>query len=269
MSTVKTAALTFIAIVACLMLLLTPDSYRDRAKTGDTLPLRQELAPINQHQADFRIEHEQPAVFDSDATPSMYQDTPKSVTDSPQETQAVDWPTILYPELARIEALENQPANTAIGELVPMLSSDDPVIRLAAIESIGDIDNPNAVAALVAASGDPNPQLRVAAIEALASREDPSVVSSIELHLHDQEREVRIAAIEALAEIESTTAVYALAGLLSDPDSRIRQRAVEALGDIGGESAVLYLQQVRYDPIATIRANADAIITELEYDAAN
>lgn len=263
MDIIKTAALTSLAIVACLMLLLTPDSYRDGAPTGDALSLQQELAPINQQQADFRIEREQPAVFDSDATPPIRQDKPDSMTDSPQATQAVNWSTILYPELPRIEALENEPANRALIELMPMLSSDDPVIRLAAIESVGDINNQVIVPVLAAALNDPNPQLRVAAIEALASQEDATLAGSIEPYLYDPEREVRLAAIEAIAELEYESSVYALAGLLSDPDSRIRARAVQALGEIGGESAMLYLEQARYDPDEAIRVNAEDILSEL------
>ena len=86
----------------------------------------------------------------------------------------------MYPELARIEALENQSADTAVAELSPMLSNDDPVIRLAAIESLGDMTNPATLPMLTAALNDPNPQLRVAALEALASHEDELAVGSIE-----------------------------------------------------------------------------------------
>ena len=264
MDTIKTAALTFIAIVACLMLLLIPSSYRGEAPISGTPTTKQVLTAINQQQTSLRIEREQPATLEFVGAESIAQDKPESMAASPPATQSADWTLILYPELVRIEALESQTTDTAFIELLPMLSSDDPVIRLAAIESLGDMTNQATLPALSAALNDPNPQLRIAALEALATRKDESAVSSIEPYLYDPDREVRVAAIEALVNFESETSVYALAGLLSDPDTPIRLQAVFALGDIGGKSAIAYLLQARYDPDETIRANAEAILIELE-----
>jgi len=171
MDTIKTTALTFIAIIACLMLLLTPDAYQDDAPINSTLPVKQELPPINRQQTAFRIEREHPAVLESDETPLIERDKPESLADSPATTQSIDWPMVLYPELARIEELESQTTDTALIELLPMLSNDDPVIRLAAIESLGDMTNQATLPALTAALNDPNPQLRIATLEALAAQE--------------------------------------------------------------------------------------------------
>jgi len=264
LDTIKTTALTFITIVACLVLLLVPDSYRDEAPTSGMLPAEKALPPINQPQTTFRFERKQFAVLESVEAPLIERDKPEPVTVSTPATQATNWTLVMYPELARIEALENQPAYSALAELLPMLSNDDPVIRLAAIESLGDMTNQHTIPALSAALNDPNPQLRIAVLEALAMQEDESVVTSIEPYLYDQDREVRVAAIEALAELESETAVSALASLLSDQDTLIRHHTVNALGDIGGEYAIAYLLQARYDPDETIRANAEAILIELE-----
>jgi HEAT repeat protein len=266
MGMIKTAALTFIAIVACLILLLIPDSYRDGAPISGMLPARQKIPPINQQQPSFRFEREQPATLESDRALAVAQDKPESIA-TQTAAQSVDWPQILYPELARIQALEHQPADTAFSELLPMLSNDDPVIRLAAIDALGDMTNQSVLSALSSALNDPDPQLRIAALEALASQEDELVVSSIEPYLYDHDQDVRLAAIEALVELESETAVYALAGLLSDQDGLIRHQAVNALGDIGGKNAISYLLQARYDPDETIRANADAILAEEEFKA--
>ena len=270
MYAIKTSALTLFAIVAIavyMMLLPMPGSYRDGASIGDRLPARQELTRIDQQQTSFRFEREQPAPPTSDDVLPIAQDKPAFQTASPPAAQSVDWPQILYPELARIQALEHQPVGTALIELLPMLSNDDPVIRLAAIEALGDMTSQSVLSALSAALNDPNPQLRIAALEALASQEDELVVSSIEPYLYDHEQDVRLAAIEALMELESETAVYALAGLLSDQDRLIRHQAVNALGDIGGKNAISYLLQARYDPDETIRANADAILAEEEFIA--
>ena len=264
MDNIKTTALSFIAIVACAVLLLTPNSNRDNG-SGDITPATLAAVPTIQPEAAFGIAREQPAAPNlENSLPEMPAKTLNQNSATTAEIQAIDWSQIMYPELAQIEELVNQPAYTALGELLPMLSSDDPVIRLAAIESLGDMTNRATLPALTAALNDPNPQLRIAALEALAAQEDESAVSSIEPYLYDQDREVRVAAIEALEELESETAVPALAGLLSDQDVRIRHHAVNALGEIGGEYAISYLLQARYDADETIRANAEDILIELE-----
>ncbi len=252
MDTIKTTALTFIAIFACLVLLLTPEPQQTEAPV-------QIPALVNQDHIQFEpaqvVAPNQPALVERDQTNEVFT--------IPVPEQTTEAPLVWYPELEQIRLLENMPVIHAIFELQPMLSNPDPVIRLAAIESLGDMTNQATLPALSAALNDPNPQLRIAALEALASQEDASVVGSIEPLLFDYDREVREAAIEALADLEVETAVHALAGLLSDQDSLIRHHAVNALGEIGGENAMMYLLQARYDPNETIRENAEAILLEL------
>ena len=264
MDTIKTTALTFIAIVACLMLLLTPEPEQN--ETTIQIPAQgnqnhavqfKRTQVVESHQL---VESDHPALVERDQTNEAL------VIATPEQT--TETPLVWYPELEQIRLLENAPATQTIYELVPWLSNVDPVIRLAAIESLGDMTNQATLPALLTALNDPNPQLRIAALEALAAQEDESVVSSIEPYLYDQDQEVRVAAIEALVELESESAVPALAGLLSDQDSLIRHHAVNALGEIGGENAMMYLLQARYDPNETIRINVDAILAELEYKAA-
>lgn len=264
MDTIKTSALTFITIVACLVLLLAPDSYQGEAPISGTLPANQDLAALNQQQTTFRIERAKPAALESHEALPVAQEKSKSFAASPAPTQSVDWALTLYPELSRIEELENQSSGSALGELVPMLSNDDPVVQLAALESIADISHPARLPALTAALDDPNPLIRSTAITALGSVDNPSVVASIEPYLFDLEPEVRLTAIEALAKLEYEQAVHALAGLLSDQDVRIRHYAVNAIGEIGGEYAISYMLQARYDPDEKIRANAEAILIELD-----
>ena len=253
METIKTAALTFIAIFACLMLLLIPEPQQHESLTQIPAPVYQDQT-IRSEPAQ-NIAPDQSMLIERDQTNQAF------VIATPE--QVLEEPLVWYPELEQIRLLENMPVIHAIFELQPMLSNADPVIRLAAIESLGDMTNQATLPALSAALNDPNPQLRIAALEALASQEDASVVGSIEPLLFDHDREVREAAIEALADLEVETAVHALAGLLSDQDSLIRHHAVNALGEIGGESAMMYLLQARYDPDPIIRANADDILSEL------
>lgn len=268
MNTIKTTTLSTFAILACAMLLLAPDFYRDGASRDNPLS---RLATLPEKQPRSAIHVEPGKRLDPARQQSLRfaQDISRAeATAIPIETQPADWTLALYPDLARIEALENEPAYTALGELSPMLSSGDPVVRLAAIEALGDITLKEALPGLMAALRDPDSQLRVAALEALAVHGDQSVAGAIESVLFDSEQEVRVAAIETLADLESEVSVHALASLLSDPDASIRHQAVYALGEIGGRDAMMYLLQARYDPVATIRKNADAILAELEYEAA-
>mgnify|MGYP001816426170 CR=1 FL=1 len=264
MGFIKTSALTFIAIVACLVLLSIPDSYRDEAWPADTPTANEDSPTIDQQPTPYRFEREQTGILESNAAPPIEQ-APPLPANWPEATQPTDWPFVLYPELAQITELENLPADMALGELLPMLYHDVPAIRLAAIQSLGDMTISAALPALSAALDDPDPKLRIAALEALASHDGASAVYSIEPYLLDQERDVRIAAIEALADLESKTAVHALAKLLTDQDSVIRRHSVYALGEIGGEYAMMYLLQARYDPDGDIRTNAEEILMELEY----
>ena len=257
MHTIKTAALAFMAIVACLVLLI-PEQQPSETPVQISAAVKRDQA-IQFESAEV-VTPDQPALAGRDQTSQAF------VIATLEQT--TEMPLIWYPELEQIRQLENAPVTEAIFELQPLLANEDPVIRLAAIESLGDMNTQATLPALSAALNDPNPQLRIAALEALASQEDKSAVSSIESCLFDPEREVRVAAIEALADLEVEIAVHALAGLLSDQDALIRHHSVNALGEIGGENAMMYLLQARYDPNANIRANADAILAELEYQAA-
>lgn len=246
------------AIIACLVLLLTPEPQPGENPVQISAAVKQDQSI--QIESEEVVTPDQPALAERDQTnQALVPATPELITEA-----SLVW----YPELEQIRQLENAPVTEALFELKPLLANEDPVIRLAAIESLGDMTTRATIPALSAALSDPNPQLRIAALEALASQEDESVVSSIEHYLYDQDRNVRVAAIEALADLEIESAVHALSGLLSDQDSLIRHNAVSALGEIGGENAMMFLLQARYDPNSTIRANADAILAESEYKAA-
>ncbi|MDJ0832830.1 MAG: HEAT repeat domain-containing protein [Gammaproteobacteria bacterium] len=263
MDRIKVIALALISIVVCLFWLLAADSYRQEAPVN-TVDAGQTAAPISRLQPESRAGREQTAALEWGPVLAPAQAKPDSSATLPIDTQPVDWPLILYPELAWFETLESQPADRVLAELLSKLSSDDPVIRLAAIESLGDMTIPGLSALLSPALRDPDPQVRIAVLEALAAQADESVLGNIEPHLYDQDRDVRLAAIEAMVELANETSVYALAGLLSDQDLLVRRSTVNALGEIGGENARMYLLQARHDPNASVRANAEAILAELE-----
>lgn len=189
-------------------------------------------------------------------------------TDAANPQQAADWALQLYPELARIMEMEELSGSEALAGLLPMMSDKDPVVRLAALESLADMNHPARTSMLAVALDDPVAQIRVAALQALAMPGDVPAWPYIEPYLYDRDSEVRVAAIEALAVLEQEQVLPSIAGLLSDHDRNVRQHAVNALADIGGYNAKSYLIQARSDPDQGIRVNAEAILQELESDAA-
>ncbi len=268
MNILNISALTIGGLVTCVLLLM-PDPSKNATLTGPSQIDFQDSTAIARQ--NIAVSHGNPldeSLLDS-IQPTKARQKPAENREVEVDAPATDWPKMLYPELDRIAELENESVDAALVELSPMLYDEDPVIRLAAIKSLGDMTNETALSVLSSALDDPDPQLRIAVLEALSAQGNKSVSASIEPYLHDFDVDVRVAAIVALADLKADGADHALAGLLSDPDAQIRIHAVYALGEIGGPNALLYLQQVSYDPVAAIRANADAIIAELEYDAAN
>jgi hypothetical protein len=258
----KITAITFITVAASMMLL--PKTETDHGQSADTTPSSRKnhsMRPLpgqSVHQEfvldlEFNPTRNPPPGFDPEPLPQA-ETTQKS---------ADNWALTLYPELARILDLEYLPADTAMAELVPMLSNPDPVVRLAALESLMDMDHLALLPTLSAALEDPEPQVRILALRALGTLDDPLAVSSIAACLFDREIDVRLAAIDALANLEYEQATHSLAGLLSDQNPEIRHRAVNTLGEIGGRQALAYLLQASEDPDADIRANANAILYEL------
>lgn len=264
----KNPARFAIAIGACLLLSTIPGSDRSDTPSGDEQSLGLEATAVKTSRP---ISSEITLITPSkpgkpqSAKPELADNSAIAATAEP----AIDWTRIMFPELTRIAELEHESAVMALAELTPMLDNDDPAVRRAAIEAIGDMTIPAILPIVSLGLRDPNPQVRVAAIEALVAREDRSGATAVEPLIHDSAREVRLAAIDALAELEADSAVHALASLLADQDPLIRHRAVLALGDIGGAGAISYLAQARYDADATIRWDAESILAELEYEAAN
>lgn len=262
MDTIKTAAIMFIAVGAYLIVLPTSDS--DKADfTGSPLPLKTDNKLETASEMSARVKSGLNATVESQVNRPVAKDIPVIPNGVDDQVQLANWPLILYPELAQIAALENLPVDAAVGELLPMLSNTNAVVRLAALEALSEMNHHALLPIFSAALDDPEPQVRIVALQALGSLDEPMALSSIEPYLFDHETDVRLAAIEALADLEYEQAAQTLASLLSDQDANIRHQVVNALGEIGGEQAIAYLRQARVDPDADIRANAITILDEL------
>ena len=267
MSSIRTNASILTAVMACLVLHAAMDGKRKETPPGSLLATRGDLPSINRQPGPIPVQHEPASESESRTALLIGRKSRPLLVDSTTALQSIGSLPEPYPEFAQITELENLPAETALAELLPMLSDSDPALRYAAIQSLGDMTARSALPALLAALHDSDPRLRAAALAALASHGDSTVVDSIEPCLFDQEREVRMAAIEALTDLDVESAVHSLGLLLTERDSLIRRRAVFALGEASGEDALMYLLQARYDPDTVVRANVEQILTELDYEA--
>ncbi|MCG7949237.1 MAG: HEAT repeat domain-containing protein [Candidatus Thiodiazotropha taylori] len=148
----------------------------------------------------------------------------------------------------------------------PMLTHEDPALRLNAVESLTEYRYEEINNLLLEALYDPAPQVRATVAESLGMQQDEDLLIYLEPVLYDTDRNVRIAAIWAIADLESEQGIYALAPLLSDSHTDIRFNTIAAMGEIGGAACVHYLENHRYDSDERIRRSVAAILYELEAD---
>ncbi|MBV2120518.1 MAG: HEAT repeat domain-containing protein [Candidatus Thiodiazotropha sp. (ex Ctena orbiculata)] len=148
----------------------------------------------------------------------------------------------------------------------PMLTHEDPALRLNALESLTEYRYEEVNNLLLEALYDPEPQVRAIVAESLGMSQDEDLLSYLEPVLYDSDQNVRIAAIWAIADLESEQGIYALAPLLSDSHVEIRFNAMAAMGEIGGATCVHYLENHRYDSDERIRRSVAAILYESEAD---
>lgn len=257
----RTLSILLVAVIACLVLFTPPFLERkDSANIPrETLPATTASTALgpSRYSAAASL-----ASVDFDPPLPAAKDKSQQSSNATDGQQLHDWPQLLYPQLAQIEALADSAPEQALVELVPMLSDADPVIRLAVLESLIDINHRSLLPTLNSAVDDRNPQVRILALQAMGLQRDSIAISSIEPYLFDRESDVRLAAIEALSNLEHEAAAQALAGVIFDPDIKIRRQAINALGEIGGNTAILYLMQAQNDPDPDIRASASAILDE-------
>ncbi|MCG8016776.1 MAG: HEAT repeat domain-containing protein [Candidatus Thiodiazotropha sp. 'RUGA'] len=148
----------------------------------------------------------------------------------------------------------------------PMLTHEDPALRLNAVESLIEYQHDEINNLLLEALYDTDPQVRATVAESLGMQQDEYLLTYLEPVLYDSDQNVRIAAIWAIADLESEQGIYALAPLLSDSHVEIRFNAMAAMGEIGGAACVHYLENHRYDSDERIRRSVAAILYELEAD---
>ncbi|MET7646677.1 fumarate reductase/succinate dehydrogenase flavoprotein subunit [Streptomyces sp. NPDC005426] len=161
-----------------------------------------------------------------------------------------------------VEVLEPSPALRA--PLVTALSSDDPVVRAAALDTLRALRLGDAEL-FAGTLGDPDLEVRVETVRALVSVD---AVGGLVFAASDPAREVRVAVAKGLAAVRSP-APGPLAPLLDDPDALVRAAALGALAQTGcppayAERAVAALG----DPAWQVRAGAATALSSADPEEA-
>lgn len=130
-----------------------------------------------------------------------------------------------------------------VPDLLEMLRSGDPTVRVKAARALSWVPSPAAMEDLAHLSSDPNPNIRLAAMAALREIRTDRCVPAVRMFIQDDSCRIRALAAEAMGRLRSPGCVDPLAGLLDDPDEDVRLEALRALGRVGGDRAAAGLKE--------------------------
>ncbi|MER5471997.1 HEAT repeat domain-containing protein [Streptomyces sp. NPDC002685] len=152
----------------------------------------------------------------------------------------------------------------AVPLLTPLLTDEDPTVRVQAVKVLGWCERPELVHAFNQALLDDTDWVRVEAANALGRLTGKASlpVERLIALLHDRQPFARIAAAEVLGALKERRAVPALCECVFDDNEFVPERAVQALASIGDESAVPTLARAfaTMDEL-TRRAASEALVT--------
>jgi hypothetical protein len=153
---------------------------------------------------------------------------------------------------------------TARRVLLPMLSDQNPAVRLQAAEALWRLGNDHGLDVLVGASISKVPDDQMMAMLALAGPHDSRVLGHIEGNLTADYEEVALVAARAAGMVGSDAGYgVALKGIKS-PQARQRMLAAMAFGAIGRADAQEYLAPLLKDEDADVRLAAATAILQLK-----
>jgi hypothetical protein len=146
-----------------------------------------------------------------------------------------------------------------IESLLPMLSTEDNRVRVAAITSLGKTGNPQAVRPLITLLGDGNRGVREAAVRALGALGGLAVEPLIAA-LGDGDWHLRVGSAIALRIIGDLSGVEPLIRALSDENRFVRREAAKSLGRMGDRRATDPLISLLGDVDTGVRVRAAAAL---------
>lgn len=148
-----------------------------------------------------------------------------------------------------LETAGSRLAAAHTGELVRLISSDDPVVAIEAIRRAGAMKTTPAVAALAAIIAKGSPELRLAGVTALSDIGSPGALQVLERALEDDDRDIRIAVVRVLGSRNHRAAVGGIENHIRTPVLRAatlteKMAFFEGYGTLCGEDGVPFLNTI-------------------------
>jgi len=176
------------------------------------------------------------------------------------------------PSFSDAQQVFGKPQAPSFENLVQMLKSTDPKVRMKAAYHLVGSAAPQALPALTEAMGDESPEVRMMAAKALGQIPSEKSLAPLMAALEDEDMRVRASAAEALGMIGDPSAVPKLKAMLDDAEKTPRLEAAVALERIGDEAGRALLiemlddESIKYRRMALMgltHSQDEAIVPEL------
>ena len=165
---------------------------------------------------------------------------------------------------AGINGLSQLSRPTAAADLVKLIDSPHPTVRLGLVEAFGRLGIEQGREAVVRGCIDEDHRVRAAAVRALLPVAGESGANLAMRSLKDESPAVRAAAALALSEYGGEGACDALAAALADSDPWTRYFALRGLGRLKASNCSDLIRQVAQgDPAEHVRIAAGEVLSEL------
>jgi eukaryotic-like serine/threonine-protein kinase len=164
---------------------------------------------------------------------------------------------------AALTAIGRMSGTTDIGQLCQLLRDPDINVQNRAVEVIIKRRHPDTLRHLVEILKDESDFARRAAVEVLNEIGDQDSIKDLLTALKDDDWWVRARATDALARIGGPRVIDAVLGLITDQDESVRRAAVEILNTTKDERAVQHLIEATADPDWWVRERAADALGEI------
>jgi HEAT repeat protein len=145
-----------------------------------------------------------------------------------------------------------------------LLSSNDPMERVAAIERMQESENWNFTTLFVEATNDTHPAVRQAAILGLGRLGDDRALDALLSLVQTADGKHQHAAVGAVAQLQNQTSLPNLYPLTRSEDPLMRQYSVRALGWMPNSASIPLLKERSQDPEEKVRMEALLALTRFE-----
>jgi HEAT repeat protein len=174
--------------------------------------------------------------------------------------------------LRAVRSFARKPPTDAkvIADLIDLLSSDRPDVRLSAATALTYVSAPEAAEPLAKALADPDPLVAFQAVKALARRGDPAALPGVLETLGSGDVKRRTWAVQAFGTLGDPARPHwkKLVPLLADPSEAVRLQAIRAIGRLGDRTAIEPLVEAAQESSGLLRVQIRLALGDLDIDAA-